>query len=242
MPNNTQIPEEYKPSPTGITLYTLGTPNGLKISAALEALGLTYTVYKIDIQTKIQKEPWFLNHINPNGRIPAIIDNNGIEPIAVFESGAILLYLATKYDTEYKFSYAINTKEYFESLEWLFFQNAGVGPMQGQATHFTMYCPEKIEYAVKRYTDETRRLYSVLEQRLIDNKSGWLVGSHVSIVDLSTVVWVMCAFILGINVKEEYPNLEKWVFTILKIPEIYKGLNVPTPFANFTGDLWKFDN
>lgn len=235
------IPAEYAPAATGITLYTLGTPNGVKISTALNYLGLQYKTYKIDISTNIQKEPWFLEHVNPNGRIPAIIDKgaDGSSTTRVFESGAILLYLADKYDKEHKISYPRDSPEYFETLQWLFFQNAGVGPMQGQANHFVKFAPEKIPYGVKRYTDETRRLYSVLESQLQQQKSGFLVGDHVSVADFSTVGWVTGAFILDIDVKKEFPAIGAWVERFIALPGVYDGFNVPDAYRAFTIGPWK---
>lgn len=238
MSDNTQIPEDYKPIDNGITLYTLGTPNGVKVSVALELLGLKYKAYNIDISTNIQKEPWFLKHVNPNGRIPAIIDNTGSESVAVFESGAILVYLTTKYDKEHKLSYEIGTKEYFETFEWLFFQNAGVGPMQGQANHFKLYNNDNIKYAIKRYLDETRRLYSVLETRLKESKSGWLVGDHISIADVTTVGWVTIAYPLEIDVKKEFPTLGKWAQKVINVPGVEAGLNATSTYRPFTTDAW----
>lgn len=239
---STSIPEAYAPIPNGITLYTLGTPNGVKISVALSILGVPYKSHLIDITTNIQKEPWFLEHVNPNGRIPGIIDTTEggpSKPVRVFESGSILLYLADKYDKNHKISYAHGTPEYYETLQWLFFQNAGVGPMQGQANHFKIYAPEKIPYGIKRYTDETRRLYSVLETRLEQNKSGFLVGDHVSIADISTVGWVGGSYNMDIDLKSEFPQLHAWVERIIKIPGAVEGLNTPSVWRGFTTGPWK---
>lgn len=232
-------PPEYAPAENGITLYTLGTPNGVKVSAALSYLGLSYKVHTINISTNIQKEPWFLENVNPNGRIPAIVDTTeGGKPTRVFESGAILLYLAAKYDKTHKLSYAVDTPEYIESLEWLFFQNAGVGPMQGQANHFVRAAPEKIPYGIKRYTDETRRLYSVLETRLQEQKSGFLVGDHVSVADFATVPWVAFAHFLEIDVKKEFPAIGAWVERFFALPGVLKGLDEPSPFKAFESSPW----
>jgi glutathione S-transferase len=236
---STTIPKAYAPIAKGITLYTLGTPNGVKISVALSVLGVPYKSYLIDISTNIQKEPWFLEHVNPNGRIPGIIDTTEGKPVRVFESGAILLYLADKYDKNHKISYPHGTREYYETLEWLFFQNAGVGPMQGQANHFKIFASEKIPYGIKRYTDETRRLYSVLETRLKQNKSGFLVGDHVSIADFSTVGWVGSSYGIDIDLKSEFPELHAWVERIIKLPGAVEGFNTPNPWRGFTTGPWK---
>lgn len=235
---STAIPEEYAPIEGGITLYTLGTPNGVKVSLALSILNIEYKTYSIDISKNTQKAPWFLEHVNPNGRIPAIIDKTH-GSTKVFESGAILLYLAEKYDKDHKISYEFGTPLYFEVLEWLFFQNAGVGPMQGQAHHFALYAPEKIHYGIKRYTDETRRLYSVLETRLKKNGTGFLVGDHVSVADLSTVGWVGVSAGLGINIEEEFPETFAWVGNVIKVPGAVAGLNNPVPWRGFSLGPWK---
>ena len=153
-----------------IQLLTWGTPNGHKVSILLEELGLKYETKAIDISKNVQKEDWFLK-INPNGRIPAIVDRSN-NNFPVFESGAIMLYLVEKYDKDHKLSYPQGSDQYWQTVSWLFFQNAGVGPMQGQANHFFRYAPEKIPYAIKRYHDETVRLYGVLEIQLSGKYTG----------------------------------------------------------------------
>ncbi len=145
-----------------IDLYSWSTPNGWKVSAALEELELPYTVHEIDINTGIQKEPDFLK-INPNGRIPAIIDRDA-DDLTIFESGAILVYLAEK--TRRLMPTVLKGR--FEVMQWLMFQMGGVGPMQGQAHVFYRYFPEKIPAAIERYQKETKRLYTVLNDRLAD--------------------------------------------------------------------------
>ncbi|KAK9234322.1 glutathione S-transferase [Lipomyces kononenkoae] len=209
-----------------ITLYTAQTPNGIKISIALEELGLPYKVEKIEISKDIQKEPWFLE-INPNGRIPAITDTfSDGQKIRVFESGSILQYLVENYDPEHKLSYPQGTREYYEVNNWLFFQNAGIGPMQGQANHFGRYAPERIEYGVKRYTNETRRLYGVLDKQLATSKSGYLVGDHISIADVSHWGWVAAAGWAGIDI-DEFPHLKAWEELLAARPGVEKGRHVP---------------
>lgn len=181
--------------PHTLELLTAATPNGQKISIFLAELGLPYTLTPVSLSNSEQKSPAFLSRANPNGRIPALVDHSrgGSKGFRVFESGAILLYLAERYDGENAFSFRFGEgedqgEERSEMLQWLFFQNAGVGPMQGQANHFYRYAPEKIPYAVERYQNETRRLYSVLEERL--KGRDYLVGKGVgrySIADISTV-------------------------------------------------------
>ncbi len=142
---------------------------------------LPYNVHKIDISKNTQKEPWFLD-INPNGRIPALTDTfNDGKSIRLFESGSILQYLVEQYDAKHKISYPKGSRESYEVNNWLFFLHGGVGPMQGQANHFYRYAPEKIEYGIQRYQNETRRLYSVLEKHLATTKSEYLVGNKCTI-------------------------------------------------------------
>ncbi|KAA6410394.1 MAG: glutathione S-transferase [Lasallia pustulata] len=172
-----------------IKLYTAQTPNGIKISITLEELGIPYTVHKIDMSKNAQKEPWFLA-INPNGRIPALTDTfSDGQPIHLFESGSIMQYLIEQYDTTHKISYPKGTRESYQVNNWLFFLNAGLGPMQGQANHFHRYAPEKIEYGVQRYQNETRRLYGVLDKHLAASSSGYLVGSKCTIADIAHWEW-----------------------------------------------------
>lgn len=211
-----------------ITLYTDSTPNGIKISIALEELGLPYKVEHLNISTNRQKEPWFLE-INPNGRIPAITDTfSDGQQIRLFESGSIFQYLVEQYDKDYKISYPKGSREYYEMNNWLFFQNAGLGPMQGQANHFVRYAPEKIQYGMDRYVNETRRLYGVLDKHLQSSKSGFLVGDHISIADITTIGWVVWAAWAGVDI-DEFPTLKKWEEMMSERPGVKKGCDVPKP-------------
>jgi len=209
-----------------IVLYTVGTPNGHKVSITLEELGLKYDTKAISFSKNEQKEEWFLK-INPNGRIPAIVDKSNND-FPVFESGAIMLYLVDKYDKDHKISYPHGSDLYWQMVCWLFFQNAGVGPMQGQLNHFSRYAPEKIDYAIKRYHGETRRLYSVLENRLKEN-GDWLVGDKLTIADIANYGWVNMAFWAEVDIKE-FPKLEAWCDRISAREAVKKGLDVPTKF------------
>ena len=209
-----------------IVLYTAGTPNGHKISILLEELGLKYEAKAINIMKNEQKEEWFLK-INPNGRIPAIVDKSNND-FPVFESGAIMLYIVDKYDKDHKLSFPHGSNEYWQMVSWLFFQNAGVGPMQGQLNHFYKYAPEKIEYAINRYHNETRRLYSVLENRLKEN-GDWLVGDRMTIADIANYGWVNFAFWAGVEIKE-FPKLNEWCDRISAREAVIRGLDVPTKF------------
>ncbi|KAK2814473.1 hypothetical protein FQN49_008175 [Arthroderma sp. PD_2] len=211
-----------------ITLYTGQTPNGIKVSIALEELGLPYKVEAIDISKNTQKEPWFLE-INPNGRIPAITDTfTDGKKISIFESGSILQYLADRYDTEHKISYPKGTREAYEVNNWLFFQMGGVGPMQGQAHHFTRYAPERIEYGVTRYQNETRRLYGVLDKHLSQSKSGYLVGDRITIADIAHWGWIAVAGWAGVEI-DDFPHLKAWREKLLQREGVEKGRHVPKP-------------
>ncbi|KAF3038431.1 hypothetical protein E8E11_005351 [Didymella keratinophila] len=211
-----------------IVLYTTQTPNGIKISITLEELGLPYKVEKIDISKNTQKEDWFLA-INPNGRIPALTDKfTDGKTINLFESGSIMQYLVERYDTEYKISYPNGTREYYETNNWLFYQNAGVGPMQGQANHFNRYAPERIEYGVNRYVNETRRLYSVLDKHLAADKRPYLVGDKCTIADIAHWGWVAAAGWAGVEI-DDFPNLKAWEERMAERSGVEKGRHVPDP-------------
>jgi glutathione S-transferase len=207
-----------------IELLTAATPNGQKISIFLEELCIRYTTTSIDLSKDEQKASSFLK-INPNGRIPAIVDHSR-NSFPVFESGAIFLYLAEHYDKDFKFSFE-DADERSELNQWLYFMNAGVGPMQGQANHFFRYAPEKIQYGIDRYQNETKRLYSVLEARLQDRQ--YLVGKNggkYSIADMSTFTWARWAPWAGIEL-DEFPKLKKWAEGIEGREEVRRGLKVP---------------
>ncbi|KAF2092207.1 glutathione S-transferase [Saccharata proteae CBS 121410] len=210
-----------------ITLYTTQTPNGIKISITLEELGLPYKVHKIDISKNTQKEPWFLA-INPNGRIPALTDSSFPDgaPIHLFESGSIMQYLVSRYDPGHKISFAPGTREFYEMNNWLFFQNAGVGPMQGQANHFTRYAPDIFEYGISRYQNETRRLYGVLDKHLKDNNADYLVGNKCTIADISHWGWVAAAGWAGVEI-DEFPALKAWEERMAQREGVEKGRHVP---------------
>ncbi|KXT06420.1 hypothetical protein AC578_6062 [Pseudocercospora eumusae] len=216
------------PPPT-IHLYTTQTPNGVKISITLEELRLPYTFTKIDISKNTQKEAWFLK-INPNGRIPALTDTfTDGQPIRVFESGSIMQYLVDRYDEDHVISYPRGSREAVEVTSWLYFLNAGVGPMQGQANHFFRYAPEKIPYGINRYQNETKRLYGVLDQHLADTKTSYLVGEKCTIADIAHWGWVSAAGWAGIDI-EAFPHLKAWEERMWARPGVRKGANVPEPY------------
>ncbi|KAI4238988.1 MAG: hypothetical protein LQ349_000669 [Xanthoria aureola] len=216
------------PPRTDIILYTSGTPNGQKASITLEELGIQYEVKNIEINKNVQKESWFLQ-INPNGRIPAIVDKNPapnghVREKRIFESGALMLYLCQRYDPQNQLNYPYDTDEYWE----------------GQANHFYRYAPEKIEYGIKRYQTETRRLYQVLEDRLAEqqakkaaagsNEDPWIVGDRMTIADIANFAWVNWAEWAGIDVKP-FELLNQWLDRINERSAVKRGLDVPEPFV-----------
>lgn len=200
-----------------IDLYTAATPNGYKVSIALEELGLHYQVHELSFDLQQQKSPEFLK-INPNGRIPAIVDRDN-DNFAVFESGAILYYLAEKTGK----LLPDNAKGRSVALQWLMFQMGGVGPMQGQANVFYRYFPEKIPAAITRYQNETRRLYEVLNSRL--EAVEYLAGEY-SIADIATYPWVAIHDWSGVSV-DGLPALQRWMDAIAERPAVQKGLRTP---------------
>ena len=195
-------------------LYTSATPNGYKVSIMLEELKLKYKVYKIDLGKQTQKEEWFLK-LNPNGRIPVLIDNENNK--VIFESGAILYYLAIKYN---KFFFE---EKRTEIMQWLMFQMSGIGPMQGQANVFFRYMDEKIPVAISRYQNECRRLYEVLDKQLQDNK--WICGEY-SIADIATWPWIKIYFWAGIDISN-LDNLTRWMDQMEKRKACKAGILVP---------------
>jgi GSH-dependent disulfide-bond oxidoreductase len=203
-----------------IDVYSWATPNGHKVHIMLEECGLAYRVIPVNIGAGDQFKPEFLA-ISPNNRIPAITDPDGPDgkPISLFESGAILVYLAAKSG---KFMPATDRAKY-EMLQWLMFQMGGVGPMLGQAHHFRMYAPEQIEYAVNRYSNEARRLYGVIDRRLA--QSPWLGGREYSIADIATFPWLRSWEKQGI-VLGDYPHLERWFHKIAARPAVRRGVEV----------------
>jgi GST-like protein len=200
-----------------IELLTAGTPNGHKASIALEELELPYSVRAVDLGAREQKTPEFLA-VNPNGRIPVIIDHEN-DDFAVFESGAILHYLAEK--TGKLLPEDPNQRSV--AMQWLMFQMGGVGPMMGQANVFNRYTEEKIEYAILRYQNESRRLFEVLESRLKDHE--FLAGEY-SIADIATFPWVRTYEWGGISI-DGLDNLQRWLATIEARPAVQRGLAVP---------------
>lgn len=203
-----------------IDVYSWPTPNGHKVHIMLEECGLPYRVHAVNIGAGDQFKPDFLK-ISPNNKIPAIVDDEGPdgEPIALFESGAILVYLASKAGR-----FLGNTdREKFTTLQWLMFQMGGVGPMLGQAHHFRIYAPEKIDYAVNRYTNEAKRLYGVIDKQVAQH--AYLAGDEYTIADIATWPWLRSWQNQGID-WDDYPNAKRWFDEIEARPAVQRGVQV----------------
>ncbi|AIO66754.1 glutathione S-transferase N-terminal domain-containing protein [Burkholderia oklahomensis] len=203
-----------------IDVYSWATPNGHKVHILLEETGLEYRVHPIDIGAGDQFKPEFLK-ISPNNKIPAIVDHDGPDgkPISLFESGAILIYLAEKTG---KFLPSAPVARY-ATLEWLMFQMGGVGPMLGQAHHFRLYAPQQIEYAINRYTNEAKRLYGVMDKRLAE--SAYLASDGYTIADIATFPWTRSWKNQGIEL-DEFPNVKRWHEAIAARPAVQRGVEV----------------
>ncbi|MEY2682068.1 MAG: glutathione S-transferase family protein [Betaproteobacteria bacterium] len=203
-----------------ITLYTWPTPNGKKVQIMLEETGLKYKAVPINISANAQFAPDFLK-ISPNNKIPAIVDSKGPKgkPYSLFESGAILIYLAGKTNT------LLGTTETdrYDILQWLMFQMGGLGPMLGQAHHFRIYAPQKIDYAIQRYTQEAQRLYGVMDRRLA--QSQYLGCDEYSIADIAAWPWIASYERQGIDIAA-YPNVSRWFESISNRPAVTRGCAV----------------
>jgi GSH-dependent disulfide-bond oxidoreductase len=200
-----------------IDLYTAPTPNGWKASVALEELGLAYETHALDLSTLVQKEPWYLE-LCPNGRIPTIVDRDA-GGFAVFESGAILVYLAEKTGR----LLPADAKGRSRVTQWLMFQMGGIGPMMGQANVFHRYFPEKIQPAIDRYQNESRRLFEVLDRRL--GESEWL-GDDFSIADIANWCWVRTYKWSGVSI-DGLVHLRRWLDAMKQRPACRRGIEVP---------------
>ena len=200
-----------------IDLYTSNTPNGYKVSIMLEELKLPYNVIAVDLGKKEQKKAKYLK-LNPNGRIPTIVDREN-ENFVVFESGAILIYLAEKTGQ----LLPEQPEKRSVVLQWLMFQMGGIGPMQGQAHVFYRYAPEKIEYAINRYQKETFRLYQVLDDQLKENE---YLADDFSIADIATWPWVRRHRWAGVEIEKLF-NLRRWMENLENRPSFQKGIEVP---------------
>jgi GST-like protein len=203
-----------------IDVYFWTTPNGYKVTILLEELGWKYNIIPVHIGKGEQFRPEFLK-ISPNNKIPALVDQEGPEgqPIALFESGAIMMYLAEKSGGRFL---PADTRRRYEVVQWLMFQMSGVGPMLGQAHHFRRYAPEQIPYAIDRYTDEARRIYSVIDKRL--SEAPYLAGEY-SIADMATYPWLRPHKWQGQDLAE-FPHLTRWYAEVRARPAVQRGLAV----------------
>jgi GST-like protein len=205
-----------------IDLHYAPTPNGWKISIMLEELGLPYNVIPVDIRAGEQFRPEFLA-ISPNNRIPAIVDHtpsDGGGPFSVFETGAILIYLADKTGR----FLPTETRARSNVLQWLMWQMSGLGPMLGQHGHFALYAPEKIPYAIERYRDEAARLYRVLDTQL-GKTEGYVAGPDYSIADIACFPWTMTHKAQGFTL-DDYPNIKRWYALVRARPQVQAGLAI----------------
>ena len=209
-----------------IDLYTAPTPNGWKVSVTLEELGMPYTVHAVDLSRKEQHQDWYLK-LNPNGRIPTIVDR-GNDHFAVFESGAILIYLAEKSGRLMPSDPAGRSKV----LQWLMFQMGGVGPMMGQANVFYRYFPDKIQPAIDRYQNESRRLFEVLDRQLGQHE--WLAGDY-SIADIAHWCWVRSYKWSGVSV-DGLTHLRRWLDAMKERPACRRGVEVPVKIESLLGN------
>jgi GSH-dependent disulfide-bond oxidoreductase len=209
-----------------IELYTSSTPNGWKASATLEELEIPYNVHAINLSNQTQKENWFLE-LNPNGRIPVIVDTDN-DNFAVFETGAIMVYLAEQSGR----LLPTDVKGRSLVMQWLMFQMGGIGPMMGQANVFYRYMPEKIQPAIERYQNESRRLLEVLDRRLADNE--WLAGDF-SIADIANWCWARTYKWSGVSA-DGLPHLKRWRDAIRNRPACQRGVEVPQPLVNMEKD------
>jgi GST-like protein len=202
-----------------IDLYYWNTPNGWKASIMLEECELPYTVHPVNIGKGDQFKPEFLA-LSPNNKIPAIVDPDGPggQPLAIFESGAILQYLGRKTGR----FYPADERKRVEIEQWLFWQVGGLGPMAGQTHHFRIYAPEKLPYAVERFTKETGRLYGVMNQRLADRE--FLAGEY-SVADIACIGWIKLWERQG-QTLDDFPNVKRWLDTVLARPAVQRGLAV----------------
>jgi len=203
-----------------IELYSWATPNGHKVHIMLEELGTAYNVHPINIGAGDQFDPEFLK-ISPNNKMPAIVDLDGPDgrPISLFESGAILIYLAEKYDR----FLSKDPRSRYVTLQWLMWQMGGLGPMLGQAHHFRQYAPERIDYAYDRYTNESNRLYGVLDKRL--EEARFLAGDDYSIADIAAWPWTRFPERQGVE-RDDYPNFKRWFEEIAERPAVKRGVEV----------------
>jgi GST-like protein len=213
-----------------IHLYFWTTPNAYKISILLEEVEIPYNVVPVHIGKGEQFDPEFMK-ISPNTKIPAIVDDDGPggEPIQIFESGAIMMYLANKVSSDLL---PREVRHYYAVMQWLMFQMSGTGPMLGQAHHFRKYAPEQVTYAIDRYTNEARRLYGVMDKRLAEAE--YLAGDYYSLADIATYPWLRPYKWQGQDL-EEWPNLKRWYAAVRARPAVQRGLAVMSDKVDRSG-------
>ncbi len=209
-----------------IDLYTAPTPNGWKASCTIEELELPYEVHTVDLGKNVQKEEWFLK-ISPNGRIPAIVDREAGD-FAVFESGALMIYLAEKTGR----LLPTDAKGRSKVIQWIMFQMSGIGPMMGQANVFFRYFPEKLQPAIDRYQNECRRLFEVVDTHLANNE--WLADDF-SIADIANWCWMRTYKWSGVS-REGLPHLKRWMDTMKARPALRRGIDVPVQVPSMAND------
>lgn len=210
-----------------IDLYTFGTPNGQKVSILLEELGIPYNVKKIDITKGDQKSPGYLK-INPNGKIPALVDHDGSAQTVVFETIAMMIYLCEKHGQKHPHFLPASGAARYKVLEWSLFQAAAVGPMLGQFGHFSVMAKEKIPYAIDRFRTEADRLFGVLDGKLAESKH--LAGHEYSMADMATWPWIngFIVFYKADFGREKHPHLARWFDEVGARPAVQRGLRIPT--------------
>lgn len=206
--------------PKALQIYSWPTPNGQKVHIMVEELGIPYEVHGVDIGKGEQFEPEFLK-ISPNNKIPAIVDPDGPngQAMSLFESGAILQYLAEKHGE----LLPKDPLAKWAAMEWLYFQVGGFGPMLGQAHHFRKYAPEKVEYGIERYTNEANRLYTVVDKRL--GEADYLAGDEYSIADIAVYTWSLNYEQEGVDISK-LPNIQRWQETIGQRPGVQRGMEI----------------
>lgn len=211
---------DAQPSRDALQVWSWPTPNGQKIHIMAEELGIPYELHPVDIGKGDQFHDGYLK-ISPNNKIPAIVDPQGPdgEPLALFESGAILIYLAEKHGK----LLSTDPASRYRTLAWLMFQMGHFGPLLGQAHHFRKYAPEKIDYGIERYTKEAQRLYGVVDRQLADND--FLAGDEYSIADIAVYPWSMCYGMEGVDITN-YPHIQRWQEMISQRPAVKKGMNM----------------
>ncbi|KAI0204171.1 glutathione S-transferase [Astrocystis sublimbata] len=225
------VPPERVPKP-GLNIYRCLAVNPYKLTIAAEELGIAYNYINLDIAAGETRADWYVSHMNPNGRIPAIVHvkEDGTS-VTVFESAACLLYLVNEFDKEHKLSYPIGTPEYWSQLSWLSWQVAGLGPMMGQSAHFNRYATEPVLYASTRFLSECGRLHHVLEKRL--STSEYIAGDRLTVADVAIFIFTHSAQWCGIDINK-YPHEKAWHDKLEKRPGFQRALQVPVryPFSD----------